>query len=104
DLRNRRIIIPENLRKFQVDIYVSEIRKFNIDKLFLQKASTTSNFPGSDYITQSSLGNKVSSGIESNPTLDPNSEDNPANNFFNRDDKKLDVINENAAKIVISLE
>lgn len=47
DQTYKRIIVPENLRKFEMEIHVQEIRKFQVDKLLeLQNAVSKVSVPG----------------------------------------------------------
>jgi hypothetical protein len=99
DLEYRRIIIPENLRKFSVYVYVQEIRKFQIDQLFLQRITGgTVSVPGASGF--SSPTDKINTFQESNPNFDPNNENNPANSFFsNKDTESLQYVNESSAQL-----
>lgn len=99
NLEYRRIIIPENLRKFSVYVYVQEIRKFQIDKLFLERITGgTSTIPGAAGF--SPPGGAVDASAEARPNFDPSNPNNSANSFFNNSDTEgLKYINESSAQI-----
>ena len=103
DTDHRRIIIPENLRKFSLYIYVQEIRKFQIEKLFLQKLmGGLSKIPGVD---EGAIGDKINGAFNSNPAANPNAPFNPVNAFFSTPGAgDFRVINEGGAKVVFGLE
>lgn len=101
DDEHRRIIVPENLRKFQVNIYVKEIRKFQLDKLFLQKL-------GGDLPSLPSIpsipGDKFNDPI-SNLNASAGDKSNKINNFFAQPgNEDFRFLNEAAASIWFAFE
>ena len=63
DFEHRRIIIPENLRKFKVSIYIEEIRKFQIDKSFTEGLTGSINSNLAKSAASAALDNPITNGI-----------------------------------------
>ena len=72
DMKNRKAILPENLRKFRVYIWISEVRKIKI--------------PSIDKVDSADLGNAMGSGASSE--TDPNASPSPATTIKSEDQKK----------------
>lgn len=100
DWDNRRIIVPENLRKFSVDIYVQEIRKFQLDEMFLKKLGESSvSIPGEEGFSNTSIGGKSSDAM-TDINKGQNDPSNPVNNFFsNPESEEFKYINQGGARV-----
>lgn len=105
DWEHRRVIIPENLRKFTVYIHVQEIRKFQIDSLFMDKLkSGVPGMPGAEGFQNTSMGGKFSDAM-SDKNSGPDSKSNKINNFFGGvDNEDSQFINEAGAKVTFELQ
>jgi hypothetical protein len=105
DFDNRRIIIPENLRKFQVTVYVEEIRKFQIDKAFLAKlGGGLPPVPGAEGLANTGLGGKFADA-KSDLNKSIGDKGDKVNDFFGMEGAEdMKYINGAGAKVIFALE
>ena len=88
DMKNRRAILPENLRKFRVYIWISEVRKIKI--------------PSLDKVESADLGNVQ--GGEVSSEVDPNASPSAATTIKSEDQKKTSSFQENLPFIFLKFD
>jgi len=74
DMKNRKAILPENLRKFRVYLWISEVRKIKV--------------PSADTVDPNELGAVYGSSEEVSSESDPNASPSPATTISTDDQKK----------------
>lgn len=101
DWRNKRVIIPENLRKFTLYIHVQEIRKFQLDALFMDKIGEgLPTVPGEEGLSNTSLAGKFSDAT-SDLNKDISDRSNKVNDFFSLpENEDAKYINAAGAKVI----
>ena len=102
DFEFRRVIIPENLRKFRMTIHVEEIRKFQVKDTILGKFRKTSESGVSRLGPDNKLGKAISN--KSTGISDDENFQNASDWLSDKDSEQLRFINGAGAKVTLDLQ
>lgn len=102
DFEYRRMIIPENLRKFRVSVYIEEIRKFKVDEGLIGKFNTSVEGALTNLNPESNAYKKISE--KTNSISDDSRLQDASNWLADNDAENLRYINGAGSQVMFDLQ